>query len=52
MFNWENKKERLSRFMKISPGRKLEWLRQMREFNVKVLPKKTKEIRQKLREKH
>jgi hypothetical protein len=29
---WENEEERLLRFMKISPKKKLEWLLEMNEF--------------------
>jgi len=51
IFRWENEKERLSRFMKIPPKKKLEWLRQMNEFINKFSSKRSKSIRQKLREK-
>lgn len=45
---WESKKDRLKRFMAISPKKKLEWLLQMNEFSNKFTPKKNKKIRQKL----
>ncbi len=47
---WETQQERLRRVMKISPQQKLEWLKELNEFNEKYLPKKTKLIRRKLRE--
>lgn len=50
IFKWETEKERLLRFMKISPKKKLEWLRQMHEFIVKASSKRGKLIRWKLRE--
>ncbi len=50
IFEWETEEERLSRFMKIPPKKKLEWLRQMHEFMVKGSSKRTKMIRWKLRE--
>ena len=50
IFKWESQKERLSRWMKISPRRKLEWLREMQEFNAKYSSKNLKNIRLKLRE--
>ncbi len=49
IFKWENEKERLLRFMKISPKKKLEWLRQMNEFLAKYTPKSHRTIRQKLK---
>jgi hypothetical protein len=48
-FRWESEKERLIRFMKISPKAKLEWLRQMNDFTAK-LPRQTRKIRSKLRQ--
>ncbi|MFH1553143.1 MAG: hypothetical protein ABID83_05880 [Candidatus Omnitrophota bacterium] len=50
IFKWESEEERLLRFMKIPPRKKLEWLRQMNEFLAKYTPKRQKSIRQKLRE--
>jgi len=50
IFKWETEKERLQRFMKISPKKKLEWLRQMNEFIVKSSSKRDRLIRWKLRE--
>jgi hypothetical protein len=49
IFKWETEEERLSRFMKIPPKKKLEWLRQMHEFILKSSSKQTKQIRWKLR---
>lgn len=50
IFEWETEEERLLRFMKIPPKKKLEWLREMHEFMVKCSSKRTKSIRRKLRE--
>ncbi len=50
IFKWETKKERLLEFMKIPPKTKLEWLYQMNKFMLRFSSKKTKNIRQKLRE--
>jgi len=52
IFKWETEKERLSRFMKIPPKKKLEWLRQMHEFIIKSSSKRDKLIRWKLRKTH
>ena len=49
IFKWETEKERLLRLMKISPKKKLEWLREMHEFVSKFTSKNNKTIRQKLR---
>ena len=49
-FDWETEEERLLRFMKIPPKKKLEWLHEMREFMVKCSSKRTKLIRRKLRD--
>ncbi|MBL7069715.1 MAG: hypothetical protein ISS34_07655 [Candidatus Omnitrophica bacterium] len=51
IFKWESEKERLLKHMKMSPKSKLEWLRQINEFNAKYLPKRSKLARQKLKEK-
>lgn len=50
IFKWESEEERLLKFMKISPKKKLEWIRQMNEFIDKFSSKRTKIIRRKLRE--
>lgn len=50
IFEWESEEERLLRFMRISPKKKLEWLRQMNEFSAKYTPAKYKKIRQQLRQ--
>ena len=49
IFEWETEEERLLRFMKIPPKKKLEWLQKMNEFMVKCSSKRTKSIRWKLR---
>ncbi|MFH1775952.1 MAG: hypothetical protein ABH952_00085 [Candidatus Omnitrophota bacterium] len=49
IFKWETKKERLLKFIKISPKKKLEWLRQMNEFIAESSSKRNKLIRWKLR---
>ena len=52
IFKWETEEERLLRFMKISPKKKLEWLRQMNEFILKSSSKSDRLIRWKLRKIH
>lgn len=47
-FGWESEEERLKRFMKIPPKKKLEWLRQMNEL-ARSLPKSNQKIRWELR---
>jgi hypothetical protein len=32
IFKWESEKQRLSKFMGISPKKKLEWLQEMHDF--------------------
>lgn len=49
IFEWETQEERLLKFMKIPPKKKLEWLRQMNEFIVKISSKRDKLMRWKLR---
>lgn len=49
IFKWESKKERLLKYMNISPKQKLEWLREMNEFVLKCSSKRSKLIRWKLR---
>ena len=49
IFKWESEEERLARLMKISPKKKLEWLRQMNRFVVKCSSKRSNLIRRKLR---
>jgi len=51
-FGWEREEERLLRYMKIPPVKKLEWLAQMNKFMRETSSRKTKHIRQKLREKN
>jgi len=50
IFKWESQKERLSRFMKIPPKKKMEWLNQMHEFLGKALTKRQKDVYRILRE--
>lgn len=50
ILKWESEEERLLRFMKIPPKKKLEWLRQMNDFLAQHSSKRQKKIRQKLRE--
>ena len=52
IFEWETEEERVLRFMKIPPKKKLEWLRQMNEFMVKCSSKRSRLIRWKLRKSH
>lgn len=49
IFKWESQRERLLRFMKISPKKKLEWLREINEFTAKYSSKRSNLIRRKLR---
>jgi len=48
-FQWETEEERLLKFMKIPPKKKLEWLYQMNEFIHKFSSKRQEKIRQKIR---
>ena len=50
MFNWESEEEKLRRYMRIPPAKKLEALRRMNEFFDQVLTDEQKAIRRKLRE--
>ncbi len=50
IFKWENQEDKLVKFMKISPKKKLEWLFQMHELIRKSYTKKQKAIYWKLRE--
>ncbi|MCX5677833.1 MAG: hypothetical protein NTY76_01850 [Candidatus Omnitrophica bacterium] len=49
IFQWESEEDRLLRFMKIHPTKKLEWLLQMNEFVYKFSSKRQKKLRRKLR---
>ncbi len=49
VYKWETEEERLLRFMKIPPQKKLEWLHQMHTFIVKYSSKREKLVRWKLR---
>ena len=48
-FGWETEKEKLLKYMKISPRQKLEWLEQVNVFINKCSTKSTKSIKQKLK---
>jgi len=50
IFEWETHEERLRRFMKISPLKKMEWLHEMHKFLVLASTEETRLIRRKLRE--
>jgi len=50
IFKWETRKEKLKKYINIPPRQKLEWIRQMNEFFAKHTDKKTRAVRQKLRE--
>jgi len=50
IFKWESEEERLLKFMRIPPKKKLEWLRQMKEFLCKVSTKRQRDIYQRLRD--
>ncbi len=39
MFKWEREEERLLKFMRIPPKKKMEWLREMNEFIAKARKK-------------
>lgn len=50
IFKWESEEEKLLKFMRIAPKKKLEWLRQMHDFLGKALHKKQRYIYRRLRE--
>lgn len=50
IFKWTSDEERLRKWMKISPQKKMEWLRAMHELIVKSTSKREKKLRVKLRE--
>jgi hypothetical protein len=50
MYRWESENERLRRFMRIPPQKKMEWLQQMHEFLLKAWTKKQRREFFKLRE--
>ena len=52
MFNWETKKEKILKGLKISAKKKLEGLRLMNELADKALTPKQKILRRNLREKY
>ena len=47
-YNWPSQEEKLLKYIKISPLKKLEWLREMNEWYLK-LPKKYRQIRHNLK---
>ena len=47
---WESQKEKLLRFMRISPEKKMEWLQEMHDFLCKARTKKQKNMYRQLRE--
>ena len=47
---WESEKERLLKFMRIAPKKKLEWLQEMHDFLCKALTKKQRRVYYRLRE--
>lgn len=49
-FDWETEEEKLLRYMKVPPEKKLEWLRKMHEFTVKASSKRMLRLRWRLRE--
>ena len=49
-FGWEADEERLLRYMRVSPKKKLEWLQKMHEFTVKSSSKYLLKLRWRLRE--
>jgi len=51
-FGWETKEERILRFMRILPQKKLEWLEESRRFALRSFTKKRKKIFWKMREIH
>ena len=50
IFKWESEEDRLLKFMRIPPKKKLEWLRQMNELLCRVSTKRQRDNFQRLRE--
>lgn len=50
IFKWVSDEERLKRWMRISPKKKMEWLHEMHELFSKHVSKREKKFRRKLRE--
>ncbi|MBI1869867.1 MAG: hypothetical protein HYS07_01580 [Chlamydiae bacterium] len=48
-FNGETEEEKLLRWMKIPPRKKLEWLYEMHQFNLKYDSSRVKKIRKTLK---
>lgn len=49
IFKWETEEEKTRRFVRMSPQKKLEWLRQMNEFIAKFAPKERRKIKEQLK---
>jgi len=49
VYEWETKKERVLKFMKIPPKHKLEWLQDMHDFVVQASSEEDLKLRWKLR---
>lgn len=50
MFKGESETDRIKRYIKVSPKKKLEWLQQMHEMVSKHISKREIKLRQKLRD--
>jgi len=50
IFKWQSQEDKLLKFMKIPPKKKLEWLYQMHVFLCNAFTKKQKDIFWKLRQ--
>ena len=50
IFKWESEEERLLKYMRVAPKKKLEWLAQMHSFLCKALTKKQRYVYRRLRE--
>lgn len=48
-FGWESEEERLKRYMKIPPSKKMEWLFEMYQMVKKTSNKNLRKIRRELR---
>ena len=47
---WESRDEKLLRYMKIPPKKKMEWLKEMNESLDRLSTRRLRRIRQKIRE--
>ena len=50
VYKWENVEERVLRHLRMSPLKKMEWLREMNEFKKKYAPKISRVVHRKLKE--